>query len=273
MNIHLVTVAGVRSPTLAQMLQHYRDQGIVSIHVNVHASEIDEQGIAETRQVANDNGATSVCTTVAPWSQNINPLLYRMARAERPNDWFVLADTDEFHAYPDSLDDMVNFCDQKGYDYIEGCFVDRLATDGKLRAIIPDSSLWAQFPLGAFLSGPLLGAVANKVVAAKGSVRIGPGQHHAFSGNACPPSDIYVPVHHFKWTEGLLDRLRTRIAAYKALQEGVWIESDTFIRYYEREGRIRTDDERFLVGSCCPEYEYWYRVKQWKTASFYFRRF
>lgn len=273
MNLHLVTVAGVSSPTFAQMLQHYRNQGIESIHVNIHANEIDERRITEIQKIASESGAISIKTTVTPWSQIINPLLYRLSRVEYPKDWFVLADSDEFQVYPDDLKNILQYCDQKGFDYVEGCFIDRLALDGKLQAVKPCQSLWDQFPLGAFLSGPLLGAVVNKVVAARGSVRIGPGQHHAYSGVPCPATDLYIPVHHFKWTEGLLERLHPRIAAYKALREAAWIESDAFIQYYERKGRIDTDDERFLVGTCSPEYQYWNLIRQWKAASFYFRRF
>jgi hypothetical protein len=273
MNVHLVTVAGGCVDVLPHMLQHYRSQGIESIIINAHSSLRNDPVLNRIEQIAFDTGAEVASVTVAPWSQSINPLLYALARLRAPNDWFVIADQDELQTYPDGILDALKFCSRRGYDFIEGCFVDRIAADGRLAPVTPKHALSDQFPLGACISGPILGAVINKIVAAKGYVKLGPGQHHAYSGKQCPPSELYVPVHHFKWVDGLLDRLRQRVEAYKRLREAIWVESQKFLSYYESSGRIQIDDPDLLVARCDPEYPYWNQLRKWRLAASFFQGF
>jgi hypothetical protein len=271
MKINLVTVVGTSIETLDQMLSHYQNLGITTIRIHINANSCEDELVDDVRRLAGRWGAEIASVNVIPWSESINPLLYTLSRTETPDEWFILADADEFQVYPDALGEILKYCNERGYDFVEGCFVDRVAADGSLTAIVQGEDLWSQFPLGGCLSGPLLGAVINKVVAARGHVRVGRGQHHAHSGIGCPVSEFYIPVHHFKWTSGLPARLETRSQIYKLLGEKVWQESDRFLAYFSAEKRIRIEDERFLFGLCNPEYPFWNRLRQWRVASYFFR--
>jgi hypothetical protein len=273
MNVHLVTVVGSYIDVLPHMLGHYKQLGVQSLIIHLHTSSCHDELIEKARSIVKMYDTDLASITVIPWSENINPLLYRMSQMKAPTDWFVLADQDELQRYPDTLFDALRYCEEKGYDYLEGAFVDRLSADGTLRPVTADESIWEQFPLGGCISGAVLGAVINKVVAAKGHVRIARGQHHAYSGRRCPPSELYIPVHHFKWVEGLIARLKARVEIYKRLDEQLWMESARFIEYYERKHRIDLADTRLLVGSCSPEYEHWETIRQWRLASILFRTF
>lgn len=273
MNIHLVTVVGRSVSLLEHHLQHYRDLGIDSFIIHAHALERNDDLLSEIDRIASNFGVSVASITIAPWAELINPLLYGSSLRQRPNDWFLLADQDEFHQYPCSLEDLVHYCEQRSYDYVEGCVIDRTTESGMLAPVRADTPIYEQFPVGSVISGALLGSVINKVVLTKGIVKISPGQHHARSGNGCPVSEFYIPVYHFKWIDHLLPRLEARIAEQKALGEGLWRENNRFLSHYKLHGRIHLEDPAFFAAVCDPHYPHWSRVTEWRVASRFFRWF
>jgi hypothetical protein len=268
--VHLVTVVGSYAGILPHMLRHYSGLGVNSFIVHTHAESLDDPVIEEIDQIVDTFGAKVASVNVFPWSATFNQILYRLDRPQRPTDWFILADQDELQFYRDGLFELLDYCDRSGYSYVEGAFVDRLAADGRLGIVRANGSIWSQFPLGAFLTGPLLGASVNKIVAVKGNVAVGYGQHQARGSEGCPVAEHYIPVHHFKWVDGLIDRLQHRIRTRQMLEEEVWHESDRFLSYYQRHGRIETDDPRFLVSECGEDYPHWDKIKEWRTAARFF---
>jgi hypothetical protein len=100
------------------------------------------------------------------------------------------------------------------------------------------------------------------VVAAKGPVPLKKGQHHAYSGRACPARQCYIPVHHFKWTGKALERLAARAIALRRCGAPQWTESARFIEYCRaHDGRIAVADPRLLIAECAPDYPHWETIK------------
>jgi hypothetical protein len=154
-------------------------------------------------------------------------------------------------------------CEQRGYDYVGGCLIDRLKTDGGLGAITNDRPIWDQFPLGGFVGYPILRADPRKVVLTKGWVPILQGQHLALSGMACPDAECFAQVHHFKWVDGLHNRLATRAASLRGQRVRHWKESQRFVDYYDRHGgKFDINDKRLMMGRCDPEYPHWKEAKR-----------
>jgi hypothetical protein len=271
--ISVVTVVGSNAEVLPHMLNHYKTFGVHPIYIHIHAQTFSDPIVEQITTVAERYEATIASTNVVPWSQAINPLLYRQTLNQSPDDWFILADQDELHGYPDSPENLIRFCEKHGYDYVEGCFVDRLTESGVLDPVRESPSIMEQFPLGACVTGPILKGVINKIVLARGHVKLAHGQHHAYSGVPCPISELYVPVYHFKWTDGLLQRLRERVKVLKGIREGWWIESQRFLDFCDNEGRIPLKDSRLMVAPCKNGYLHWEILKSWREASPYFRRF
>jgi hypothetical protein len=258
MKIHLITVVGDQVELLAPMLAHYRALGITSFSVNVNARSADDPAVQRVAEIARASGTRVASLTTGEWLHGSNQAIYRRMRERRPDDWFVLADSDELQAWPDDLCALIAWCERHGYDHVEGCFVDRLAPDGGFPPYRAGVPLAEQYPLGAYLSYPLAGANQCKVVAAKGRVQLGPGQHFADAGSACPAADVYVPVHHYKWTGGIVERLRRRAASRERAGDRYWEESARVVAYCEaRGGRIDLADPRFLVARCAPAYAHW----------------
>ena len=257
MPIHLITVVGGNVTVLRQMLSHYIGLGIDTFTIHAHGTTSTDPVLDEIESVSLSHGVRIASRTIGPWSQCINPQLYRASMQRYPNDWFVIADQDEFQVYPDDLRSLGGYCNRKGYDYLQGALIDRFDQLGELTAVGPSMNIWQQFPVGACFTPVVLGGDPSKVVFSKGHVQLGPGQHHARTGRAAPLEVCSIPVHHFKWVEGVISQLRSRSNLYQALQEPHWQESARFVEYYAIHHRIDLSDPAIFAAHCNPSYPYW----------------
>ncbi len=259
--VHLTTVVGgtfVR--TLPLMLRHYEGLGVRSFFVNVQLSHADDPAFERVKAITDDFGIDIASVTVGPWNR-AQKAIYAHSRLAHRDDWFILADQDEFHAYDRPLDELLAHCDARGYDYVTGCLVDRLTADGSLPPIDYHRPLDEQFPVRAFVSYPLSGCDPRKVVAARAHVNLIRGQHYALNGRACPMDEALVPVHHFKWVEELGSDLMHRAELLKSQNERHWTASARIVAHLaEHDGRIDVADERFLASFGGHEYERWSEV-------------
>lgn len=260
---HLVTVVGGYVDVLPHTLAHYRGLGVESFLVHVQAARSDDPAIAQAEEITRKHGCGIASVTIGEWLHSTNRELYRKAMKERPNDWFVIADQDELQVYPRELRSTLEECEARGWDYVEGCFLDRFAADGSFPAVRRDESIWRQFPLAGIVSAQILGANPNKIAAAKGRVELSVGQHYARTGKGCPPEELYVPVHHFKWVEGVLERLERRAEFRRGRGDRYWEESQRFVDYCRaRGGRLDVGDESLHLAEAAPEYARWEEVKR-----------
>jgi hypothetical protein len=263
MNVHLVTIVGGCIDVLPHMLGHYHDLGIESFFVHVQIPFSNDPLVEQAKEITRAFGFNIASVSVGEWLHNSNRELYWRTQQSSPDDWFLIADQDELQAYPRDLASILYDCDRDGYEYIEGCFLDRFARDGSFPAISASESIWQQFPLAGFVSAPLLQANPNKIVASKGRVGLSSGQHFALSGCGCPPKELYIPVHHFKWIAGILDRLEQRAKFRRERGDRYWEESQRFVDYCRtHNGRMNVADAAFYLAEAVPEYPNWERVKQ-----------
>jgi len=241
---------------LDHMLRHYRESGIDSLLVNIQLEDRGDPLYEQVHAISKKYGAQINSVFVGKWLQSVNPYLYRHTLEQAPNDWFILADADELQVYLGDIRVAVESVSSAGYDYIEGFLIDRVARDGGFPEVSAKTRLWDEFPMAGLITFPLLRANILKVAAAKGAVRIAPGQHYAYQGTGCPHERYYIPVHHFKWTAGLLGRLRKRVEFYKSIGDGLWLESQRVLSYCEKYGgRINVNERAFRLresGIVCP---------------------
>jgi hypothetical protein len=259
-NIHLTTVVGSFVKQLPHMLAHYRELGLDSFVLNVQITSPEDPVLAAVRRVAEEFGCGIGFSAKGDWQQLIRSM-YARARESRPDDWFVLADQDELQVYPMDLCDVINYCEQKGYDYIRGVVIDRISADGSFPELDNRRPIWEQFPLGGLITYAILGGGVRKVVAAKGRIPLVQGQHYSLGGAGCPTRDCLVQVHHFKWIKGIAERLERRAKHQRMAGVPHWIESHRFVSYYySHGGRIQIDDPRLMISDCNPVYKHWQLV-------------
>lgn len=262
MKIHLLTVVGKFVGLLPQMIEHYQDLGITSFQIHVHITHPNDPVLPQVKTVVESYGIkiASVCTD-STWIE-AQDRVFRESMERQAEDWFVIADQDEFQVYSRDLETIISECESAGHDHIYGCFVDRLGPNGTLPRPNNDVSLWDQFPIGAYVSNPVAGGFPRKVVAALGRVKIqGSGCHYAMSlGTPCPVDMYHIQIHHFKWVDTLVERLLERVEIIRKVDYH-WRESQRIIDYLDfHQGRIDIDDPRIMAAPCGRHYPEWERV-------------
>lgn len=264
MRIHLITVIGSHVELLPHMLAHYREEiDFDSLLVNINLESMDDPLYGRIVEVCRQYGARIFSVYAGPWLEHVNTFLYAQARQIFTNDWFVLADLDEFQLWPNNTRSLLEEIDRDGYQYVEGCVIDRLAADGAFPPIRSDVSIWKQFPLAGSLTYPLTRGAIQKVAAVKGNLTLAGGQHMALGGRGYPRERLYIPVHHFKWTEGVYGRLVDRVKFFQSTRQRFWEHFDSSARYIEAHGgRINISDPELMLAPCVRDYPHWETLKR-----------
>lgn len=118
--------------------------------------------------------------------------------------WYCLADLDEFCWFNGkTMPQIIAEAEAGGFNAVHGTFYDRLARNGKFPPL--GASLDDTFPLAADVT-KAMGATTSKVPLSRSDLGVESG-HHSTKGK---PWWNQVEVHHFKWTEGIVERLRER---------------------------------------------------------------
>jgi len=210
---NLVTVVGRNTHILPHMLKHYENK-VENSYVVVYRQDSNDGILEEIEEL----GITPHLIVTEPkyhWERVTD--LYNKVKAEKPNDWWIVSDDDELQVYPAELEDIVKHCENKGYDFVTGGFIDRIGSNGTFPIVERDTNLHQAFPLAGFFRYPLSGACPNKVTLMKGYQKVTPGQHYAkfATGNSwgtehpkrMPVEECFTQVHHFKWDSTVLERL------------------------------------------------------------------
>ena len=219
--IRLVTVTGSRTDTLQHMLKHYEnivDEIFVVIYEWEGFSTYDRV-FEITKEFSNVKILNRVTKEKFNWEYVTQ--LYNETKALFPDDWWVVSDDDEFHIYSKDLRQIVEDCDENGWELVRGGFVDRIGIDGTFPKINNEEDIFKQFPLTGFFRYPMSGACPNKVCIMKGYIEITPGQHYAKIDEQttwrwqgwnhpliAPIEEYNVQVHHFKWDSTCIDRIK-----------------------------------------------------------------
>ena len=227
--INLVTVVGHNTTLLPHMLNHYKDI-VDEIYVVVYRQhELD--GILEDVVNLGINPYRVVTEAKFNWERVTE--LYNEVKQTKPNEWWVVSDDDEFHIYPKPIRELISDCEENGWEFITGGFLDRIGERGVFPLVKQDTNIWEMFPYVGFFRNPMSGACPNKVCIMKGSVNVTAGQHYVDLGDGkntwgygsifhpqrYPLGDLndrnilqngksFIQVHHFKWDSTILERLK-----------------------------------------------------------------
>ncbi len=272
--IRLLSVIGHGTELIPHFVNHY-SKYVDEIQFVVYQSAIHPSLINDVKEKIKDYSNVKVVKTVEDriFDWNKVTALYNLIKSKKPNDWWVIADIDEFHLYPnDDLYDLIQDCEKNGWDIVRGGFIDRIGPDGEFSELNDDVEIFKQFPNMGFFRYPMSQACPNKVCVIRGAIEITSGQHYAKIngqttwrwqgwGHPLINSDSYVQVHHFKWDSTSIDRIKA-VASIK--QEYAY--SDEYGKMYDalRKTKFKIDlnNPEFMVESSEGQAEF-RRYRKW----------
>ena len=265
MNKNLVTVCGHNTTMLRHMLNHYKDI-VDDIFVVVYLSSNRDKVLSEVGQITRDLNIDIHKTTIEePFTWERVTELYNETKLLKPDEWWIVSDDDEFHVYPKPINELIEDCEENGYKFITGAFLDRIGDGGRFPTIDDDSDIWNEFPLAGTFRYPISNACPNKTVVMKGDIQVTNGQHYAMIDGQdtygdrwmhdlrYPVGDCFIQVNHFKWDVSVLNRLRdvSRIKKSYTYHEEYKKMFDYIIDNF---GRININDERFMIERASKNY-------------------
>ena len=260
--IRLVTVTGSRTNTLFHMLSHYAeivDEIFVVVYEWENFSTYDS-----VKEIVSlfPNAKIVRRETKEKFNWEYVTQLYNETKLMFPNDWWIVSDDDEFHEYSKDLREIIDDCDENGWELVRGGFVDRIGIDGDFPEINNEEDIFKQFPLAGFFRYPLSGACPNKICIMKGYIELTPGQHYAkIDGQTtwkwqgwnhpliAPTNEYNVQVHHFKWDSTCVERIKDVANIKKE-----YSYSDEYQKMYQslRRNNFQIDitNPEFMIENC-----------------------
>ena len=275
--MNLVTVCGHNTTMLRHMLNHYKDF-VDEIYVVVYLSSDKDRVLSEVKEITKELNIDIHKTTVEePFNWERVTELYNETKLLKPDDWWIVADDDEFHIYPKPINELIEDCDENGYKFITGAFLDRIGENGKFPKILPfdDSDIWKEFPLVGSFRYTVSNACPNKTVVMKGNIQVTNGQHYVMIDGEdtygdkwnhplrYPVDKCFIQVHHFKWDISVIGRLRevSRIKKDYTFHKEY---RDMFDYIIDNYGTIDINDERFMIersGKDYFDYLHWDKIR------------
>jgi hypothetical protein len=269
--IRLATVVGSRTNILWHFLTYYSN-AVDEICVGVYDWD-DKELSKEVEKIIKEFPKAKIVLTRTAEKFNWETVtsMYNEIKNQHPEDWWIVADDDEFHEYSQPLEYIIHDCEENGWDLVRGGFVDRVGPGGTFPEIQPEEDIYKQFPVAGFFRYPLSGACPNKVCIMKGYVELTPGQHYAkIDGYTtwkwqgwdhpliAPYKEYNVLVNHFKWDATCGERIR---AVANTNRQSAY--SEEYRKMYRElaKSRFKIDitDPRFMMQ----EVGDWEHYKHW----------
>ena len=218
--IRALSVIGHGIDLIPHYVNHY-SKHVDEIQFIVYQSELYPNLLNEVQEKIKNYDNVKIVKTIKErifdWEKVTQ--LYNFIKSKNPNDWWVIADIDEFHLYSDKLIKLISNCNMYGWDIVRGGFIDRIGPNGEFSELQSDINIFEQYPNMGFFRYPLSKACPNKICVMKGYVELTSGQHYAsIDGHTTwkwqgwnhplinPHS--FVQVHHFKWDSTAIERIK-----------------------------------------------------------------
>ena len=217
--MNLVTVCGHNTTMLYHMLRHYQPN-VKNFFVNIYANYEDDPIIEEATSICRELGIEPHKVWIEePFNWDKVTEIYNETISLKPDEWWIVADDDELQVYSKPIEEIIEECEENGWEFVRGGFIDRIGEDGCFPKITKESNVWKEMPNAGFFRYPLSLAEANKVTLLKGKYNVVSGQHFIQFDNGdtswgdyhplCYPIEKnFTQVHHFKWDYSVLQRLK-----------------------------------------------------------------
>jgi len=121
--------------------------------------------------------------------------------------WILQADLDELVVFDRPLGVILEDCIKGGYPIVPGSFVDHIQTEGHLKAVEDEPSLWQQFSLMHPVTDCVRHGYTPKMVLRQRYFPVKSGNHlYPDCMPDCYPA--WQEIHHFRWTAATIPSLK-----------------------------------------------------------------
>ena len=173
----------------------------------------------------------------------------------RPDDWVIHADLDELNEFPAPINELAEAMARNDRKAVHGHFIDRVDADGCLTALTATPSLAEQYPVECKLTENICRGFTQKIMMCRHEVTVSAGHHTASVPSGKHPIGKWQDyrVHHFKWRDMVLERIKWALSN-GAARDGWDQETQRFIDFLQYE-RIPVEDSRLEskhVGTASP---------------------
>ena len=254
--MNLVTVCGHNTTMLHHLLVHYQPL-VKNFYVNIYANFKQDPIIKEVTSICENLGIKPFKVWIEkPFDWAKVTKIYNDTISSKPNEWWIVADDDEFQIYAKPIYEIIEECEENDWEFVRGGFLDRIGENGSFPNINKESNVWKEMPNAGFFRYPLSSAEPNKVTLIKGCHKLTPGQHFIDFGHGkkslviekklCYPVEKnFTQVHHFKWDNSVLQRLKT--VSKSNINKPVSMEYKKMLDAIEKfDFKLNLDDKRFM---------------------------
>ena len=268
---NIVTTVGLDPILLHHFIKHYKSIGVDNFYIvvwgdskEVKYDEIvnvlkryDLEVYEDLRDV--NNGSPQFLTDI-----------YNKITSTKPDDWWIVADLDEFAVFPKPLDKFIyEDLVYNDIDFMHGIMLDRIGKNGEFSELKYDDDIWEEIPNVGFINRFIRDNDVRWCGLLKGKYELSAGQHtlthllmhpdgwkEYIKDN--PPK---IQVHNFTWRNYDIQKVKYYMEYWKPILS--WTDSDgndhihypydeyTKIDDYLKENeKINISDSRFLIEKC-----------------------
>jgi hypothetical protein len=249
MEKNIVTTTGLDPILLHHFIKYYKQLGVDNFYVvvwgdskEVKYDEIvnvlkryDLEVYKDLRDV--NNGSPQFLTDI-----------YNEVISIKPNDWWLVADLDEFAVFPKPLKEFVYESD---IDVVYGMMIDRIGEDGKLSELEYDDDIWKKFPNVGLVSHNIRENNNIWCGLLKGKYELGVGQHGLKQINF-DINKVKIQVHNFTWKKSDIQKIKYYMKLWKpGTTYPFWINEYVRVdNYLKKNKKIDILDDKFLIERC-----------------------
>lgn len=196
---------------VSQWLRFYRREGVKRFHIFLNQYLAPDSRWEQVLRLlaAPDVTLVAVYEGVEDMQERVDRFSDYSASELGRRPFVLAADSDEFISHPAHAAELMRNSD---YDFIPGMLVDRFEVLGRTLPIDEGLDLARAFPLCTHFTYSALAGSIGKVPLARPGLRYRIGLHSVENPEGLRSPPWWVPVNHFKWYEGVVQRLRDRIA-------------------------------------------------------------
>ena len=230
----LITNVVYDARILPHFLKHYTHLGITQFYASINTRG-NPDIVEQTKELVKEYNFT--IHSIRDDNYYIEEIEYKRELIDTycQEEWFLIADIDEFQIYPAPIPAMIEECIQMDYDYIPGKMIDMHAIDGTFKPL-DDVLIYHQYPIRSDFTEKIIQGETRKVCLLRPTVQFSAGHHLAINTEKRHP--FIIEVLHYKWTGNVEERIRARVE--DVTEVGWEAELYRLFEHLEKHGSILT---------------------------------